>query len=530
MKLLMILFWITTLLQAAALTVIPQPQSIKYNSDTFVLDEHTKIYQESLLSDQAVAYLQEHLQKSSDYRLKQSLSPSTLNFLVNRQLEDEAYELNITKKQISISAHTPSGYFYGVITLMQMMDAHIWSDQSDLKKNAYPLTGLFMSDAPAFKWRGMMLDSARNFFSVGYVKKFIDRMAQYKLNRFHWHLSDDEAWRIEIKKYPKLTTVGSVRGDDTLMPYSMFPTMKGKKQGKQEGFYTQKEIQDIVAYAKARSIEILPEIDLPAHAKAAIISYPELLYNPQDSSDYHSVQKVHNNTIDIGLKSTYIFTQNIIAELSQLFDFEYVHLGGDEIPKGAWSGSPSVQKLKETHHLKTTQELQAYFFSKLAQQLHQHQKKLITWQASYSTKIQAEGHIVMAWQSHKKALKALQEGQSVIFSPAPYLYFDQKQSHAKDALGHHWAGVVTKEKVYSYHHKLSSLSPQNRPLGIQGALWSEYADSEAKADYLSFPRLLILSELAWSKSKPQKYKHFQKRLQYHQQNQLLTQKINFCAD
>ena len=197
-----------------------------------------------------------------------------------------------------------------------------------------------------------MLDSSRNFFSTTYVKKFIDRMAQHKLNRFHWHLTDDEGWRIEIKKYPLLTKVGATRGPGTKLPFSTYPAMRGSKKKRQSGYYTQKQIREIVAYAKARSVEILPEIDMPGHAKAAIVSYPKLLQDPKDKSNYRSVQKVSNNTVNPGMESTYVFIDNVITELSRLFPFGYIHLGGDEVPKGAWKKSPAVAKLMQKKRFK----------------------------------------------------------------------------------------------------------------------------------------------------------------------------------
>jgi len=255
---------------------------------------------DSKLASNAISYLQQHLKRAAGYTLRQASSKqrNSIRFHLSRAKvkRAEGYRVSISSDNILIEARDKAGFFYAVVSLMQLMDNSIWGNKYSQK--VWKISACKIVDYPRYRWRGMMLDSARNFFSVAYVKKFIDRMAQHKLNRFHWHLSDDEGWRIAISRYPLLTKVGAKRGPGTKLPFSTFPAMRGAKNRVQSGYYTQSQIHDIVRYAKARSIEILPEIDMPAHAKALVVSYPSLLLDPTDKSSFRSVQKIANNVIN----------------------------------------------------------------------------------------------------------------------------------------------------------------------------------------------------------------------------------------
>jgi len=368
-----------------------------------------------------------------------------------------------------------------------------------------------------------MLDTSRNFFSKNYVKKFIDRMAQVKLNRFHWHLTDDEAWRIEIKKYPKLTQIGSIRGPGTTLPFSTYPAMRGPKNKVQSGYYSQRDIKEIVAYAKARSIEILPEIDMPGHAKAAIVSYPELLTDPQDKSKYRSVQKIQNNTVNPALESTYIFLDNIIAELTTLFPFGYIHMGGDEVPSGAWKKSPAVRSLMQQKKLKNREEVQNYFFTRLDNILAKHQRTMIYWQevAKKNKKLRSQ-NIFMAWKSTKDTKRLVKQKHQVIMTPVQYLYFDQQYKRNKKEPGHTWSTPISTKKVYRF-------KPLNSPYikGIQACLWSETLLNEKIADYLAWPRMFSLAEVAWTTQNKRGWERFYKRVSKNALERLRKQGIAY---
>ena len=513
--------------------LIPKPLSFQALKGHFVISNETSYRTDTHLSENAIAYLQEHLSHNSLYTLhaSQQQNEDQLTYLLDATLNDEAYKLYINSRGITLRAGTASGFFYATVTLMQLMDAEIWSVQSEKEsKTSWRLPACEIEDAPHFKWRGMMLDSSRNFFSVSYVKKFIDRMAQYKLNLFHWHLSDDEGWRVEIKQYPRLTEVGSKRGPGTQLPFSFYPAMRGPKDKMQAGFYAQEEIKEIVAYAAKRSINILPEIDIPAHAKAAVTAYPKLLQDPKDTSRYRSVQKISNNTIDPGLPSSYLFLDNVIGELTTLFPFEYIHLGGDEVPKKAWEGSPSVQRLMKKEHLQNNSEVERYFFKRMDAILKKHHRKMVAWQEVFRDHNGLrKGTIIMAWRGNGALQKAVKNDVKVVAAPAQFLYFDQQYLKQKGEYGHTWAGPTDTKEVYSYkplqhvHTNNTASSLQ----GVQACLWSERAFNEKIADYLVWPRALALSEVAWSAQNTRNWKNFKKRMARGGLQRLRVQKIHY---
>ena len=514
-------------LHAASNPIIPKPFYYQSLHGSFDLSLNSSYLNTSPLSANALVYLEAHL--SGTLKKVQQKQSASLFFLYKKEMRSESYTLRVTDKQITIEASDSAGFFYATVSLMQLMEAKVWS--TDIQKiETWRIPAVYIEDHPQYPWRGMMLDTARTFYSVAYVKKFIDRMAQMKLNRFHWHLSDDEGWRIEIKRYPLLTQVGSSRGPGTLLPFSTFPTMKGPKNRIEKGYYTQEEIKEIVAYASLRSIEILPEIDLPAHSKAAVVSYPHLLQDPQDTGHYTSIQKVSNNTIDAGLESSYLFIDNVIKELTSLFPFEYIHLGGDEIPKGAWRASPAVQKLMKVQGLKDRRAVQGYFFTRLDAILKKHRRALVAWQEilKYGATLRDKS-IVMSWRDNGAERKALNRGKKVVASSAKYLYLDQQYVKSSNEPGHTWAGPTDTKELYSYKVPLKKVSKryQKNFLGIHGCLWSERAPSEAIADYLSWPRLFALSELAWSGTQKKDWNHLKQRILHHGLKQLNAQHVHY---
>lgn len=513
--------------------IIPKPQMFQLLEGRFIITAQTHYSTQTPLASNAIDYLQQQLQVNADYTIKKAeTSPDdVISYKLDHTLKEEAYTLQITSQVIVIKSNSQSGFFYATMSLMQLMDARIWTLQkSKNPQKSWTVPACYVEDSPRFKWRGMMLDSSRNFFSVAYVKKFIDRMAQHKLNVFHWHLTDDEGWRIEIKKYPLLTKVGAKRGPGTKLPFSLYPAMRGPKDKMQEGYYTQDDIREIVAYAAKRSVNILPEIDVPAHAKAAVTAYPELLQDPKDKSRYTSVQKVDNNTMDAGLESTYLFLENIIEEVVTLFPFEYIHLGGDEIPKGAWQKSPAVAKLMQKEHLKETKEVQAYFFAKMDKVLAKHNRKMIAWQEvrKHNSALR-DSTIIVAWRSDGAGIKAAKNGHKVIMSPAQYLYFDQQYVKSKEEPGHTWAGPTDTKEVYSYRPVSNRLSVKqaHNIQGVHGTLWSETALDEQIADYLAWPRMFALSEIAWSTKKQKNRADFEVRAFGEGLKRLDSQKIQY---
>lgn len=508
--------------------IIPKPQKVLSGSGTFLLTKQTTYLSDTSLSKNAIAYLQNHLKQNSGYLLQKGKASKTdtirFDYDPKKIKKAEAYRLHIEKNKISIKAGDKAGFFYAVVSLMQLMDPAIWGESGlDRVKKSWSIPSCTIEDYPRFKWRGMMLDTSRNFFSKNYVKKFIDRMAQHKLNRFHWHLTDDEGWRIEIKQYPLLTKRGARRGPGTKLPFSTYPAMRGPKNKVQSGYYTQDDIREIVAYAKVRSIEILPEIDMPGHAKAAIVAYPKLLQDPKDKSHYRSVQKVSNNTINPGMESSYVFLENVIAEVSELFPFSYIHMGGDEVPKGAWEKSPAVKRLMAKEGLKNVKEVQNYFFTRLDKILAKKNRKMIAWQEVIQGKATLrQNDMFMAWKSQKSGTKIVKQQRSVIMTPVQYLYFDQQYSRSKKEPGHTWSTPVSTRKTYSFDPGNSSYIR-----GVQACLWSETLLNEKIADYLAWPRALALSEVAWTAQKKRNWKAFQKRASKEGLKRLKVQGIHY---
>ncbi|QOR61678.1 beta-N-acetylhexosaminidase [Sulfurovum sp. ST-21] len=511
---------------AGLVNIIPKPQKIITKKGTFQLTQHTRYYSDTPLADNALDYLKLHLQASSGYRLLSSKRSAQITFHYNpkQNKKKEGYQLSITKEKITVEARDSAGFFYATITLMQLMAPEIWSNQQ--KRKQWKIPACIIEDAPHFRWRGIMLDTSRNFFSTTYIKKFIDRMAQYKLNRFHWHLTDDEGWRIEIKHYPLLTGIGATRGPGTKLPFSTYPAMRGPKNHVQSGYYTQQEIREIVAYAKARAIEILPEIDLPSHAKAAVTAYPKLLLDPQDKSQYHSVQKISNNTINPAIETTYRLLETVLKEVATLFPFSYIHLGGDEVPKGAWARSPAVNKLMNEKGMQSRKEVTNYFFVRMDSILAMCGKKMAIWQEAIEGKpMVRKSTLVMAWKNTEAGIVSAKKGYATVMAPVQFLYFDQQYIRSKQEPGHSWSSPVSLKKVYSFSPLSNTGKATSYIQGINACLWSETLLNEDIADYLAWPRILALSEVAWSSNR--NWNDFKHRVQKGALPRLKAQHINY---
>jgi len=517
-----LLLLLLMVMPALAADMIPRPLKISYGRGVYVLSEISGYRSDTPLARKALAYLESHL----GYRLHtvshKGRGTLSFHYAPEKVREKEGYRLKVSPRTVTIEARDAAGFFYGVVSLMQLADPEIWRYGTG-KKRRWHIPVCQIEDAPRYHWRGIMLDSARHFFSTAYIKKFIDRMAQYKLNRFHWHLTDDEGWRIEIERYPLLTKVGAKRGPGTRLPFSLFPAMRGEKKRVEEGYYSQKEIREIVAYAKARCIEILPEIDMPGHAKAAVMAYPEVLQDPQDRSRYRSMQKIENNTIDPGKESSYLFLEGVIAEVSRLFPFAYIHLGGDEVPRGAWRRSPSVQRLMREKRLKDREAVKNYFFARMDAILAKYGKKMVAWQEVLSGKPNVrENDIFMAWKSRKSGMEMMRRGYNTLMAPVAYLYFDQQYVRRKNEPGHTWSTPVSMRKVYRFNPGNSRYLK-----GVHACLWSETIPYEKVADYLAWPRVLALSEVAWTAERRRRWKEFRHALCHGGLKRLQVQKIYY---
>ena len=401
----------------------------------------------------------------------------------------EAYHLAVTPENITIEASSEAGLYYGLQTLLQLFVGDMRDDKS------HKIPCLTITDAPAQAWRGIMLDESRHFFGTQTVKQMLDWMAFYKLNKFHWHLTDTPGWRIEIKKYPKLTTVGGIGNEsDPQAPAA---------------FYTQKEIKEIIRYASARFIEVIPEIDMPGHAAAANRAYPE--YSGGGSEKYPEF------TFNPGKEATYGYLTDILREVGELFPSKYIHIGGDEVHFGNhhWNNLPEVKSLMGEHGLKDLQQIEYYFLNRMADSIKALNKTMIGWDEIVNAKVPAELSMVMWWRHDKpeELQKALDMGYKTVLCPRIPLYFDFVQ-HDSHTSGRRWAGdFVTLEKAQNFNVSYASYLANypDQIVGIQANLWSETFDTKERLLYMTFPRIAALAEAAWAKQTGS-YDDFLKRL------------------
>lgn len=405
-------------------------------------------------------------------------------------LPDEGYRLNVTSSGITILSKTESGVLYGLQTLIQLIP-------DSLEKGSVQIPFVQIEDFPRFKYRGLHLDVGRHMFPVSFIKTYIDLISAYKLNTFHWHLTEDQGWRIEIKKYPKLTSIGGYR-DQTLIG-QLRKTPHQFNVSKYGGYYTQEEIKDVVNYASSRYITVVPEIEMPGHALAALSAYPELAcgHNP---GPFKAADKwgVFEDVFCAGKEQTYDFLEDVLDEVLTLFPSKYIHIGGDESPKARWKECEFCQKKIKKHNLKDEHELQSFFIQRMEKYLNKKGRKIIGWDEILEGGL-APNATVMSWRGIKGGVAAAQQNHDVIMTPSTHLYIDYAESKSVEeplTIG----GPRHLEKVYSYDPVPASLTPEQRKyiIGVQANMWTEYLTSPEKVNYMLFPRVFALSEIAWS--------------------------------
>ena len=419
--------------------------------------------------------------------------------LADTGLGPEGYQLEVRERRIAVTGESPAGVFYGLQTLKQLMPE---------VGNAIPL--VFIRDRPRFPYRGLMLDVGRHFMPPEYIKRFIDQMARYKFNRFHWHLTDDQGWRIEIKKYPRLTEVGSTR-TETLIGRVTDPHLRydGTPHG---GFYTQEEIREIVRYAAARHVTVIPEIEMPGHSTAALAAYPHLACT-QGSFAVSKKWGVHDN-IYCPREKTFRFLEDVLGEVMDLFPGRYIHIGGDEAPKTQWKTS-AAQAVIQREGLESEQQLQSYFIRRIEKFVNAKGRWIIGWDEIIEGGL-APNATVMSWRGMAGGIAAAKAGHDVVMAPSSHTYFDYYQSNARGeplAIGGH----TPIEKVYAFEPVPDSLSKEEAShiLGAQGQLWTEYMKTGAAVDYMAYPRALALAEVVWSPRETKDWFHFVQRLDRH---------------
>lgn len=412
----------------------------------------------------------------------------TIQFKGNSSLKSEAYILDIDSL-IIIEASDAAGHFYGMMSLLQRIGE---------RKHIVYVQKVRIEDAPAFQWRGLHLDVSRHFFTVDEVKRFLDLMALYKFNTFHWHLTDDQGWRIEIKKYPKLTSIGGYRDSTVIGHYSDSP--RRYDTNKYGGFYTQAQIKEVVAYAKMLQIDVVPEIEMPGHARAALAAYPELSCSGEEMNVV-GLWGVFDE-IFCSQESTIAFLHNVLDEVIALFPYEYIHIGGDEAPKVEWNKCDKCRKVMEANGLHNAHELQSYFIGRMDKYLTVKGKKIIGWDEILEGGLSPNA-AVMSWRGEEGGIEAAKQAHYVVMSPTSFCYFDYYQSgHSSEPLA--IGGYLPLEKVYQYSPVPESLTPEQAKfvLGGQANLWTEYISDFKQVEYMVFPRALAMIQNLWCEEKP----------------------------
>lgn len=494
--------------KSISLPLIPLPKECKLQSGSFTLSSTTQIVTKSNSLQNEIDFLNQYLNTYYGFKLNViSTLPKAGNYILFDAPDWEAglkenYHLNISKQTISILAEgNGAGNFYAIQTLIQLLPIQ--------KNNQVLIPCVQIKDAPRFQWRGMHLDVCRHFFSTTFIKKYIDLMAMYKMNTFHWHLTEDQAWRIEIKKYPKLTSVGAWRKGSMIGAYKD-QTFDSIPYG---GFYTQEEIKEIVSYATKRHITIVPEIEMPGHSVAAIAAYPWL----SCAGKQLEVEKSWGVFEDVYCTkdSTFQFLENVLDEVIALFPSQYIHIGGDESPKTRWKVCAQCQSVIKKEKLKDEHELQSYFIKRIEKYLNSKGKQIIGWDEILEGGL-APNAAVMSWRGTEGGIAAAKQKHNVVMTPGSHCYFDHYQSSPTDeplAIG----GYTPLEKVYAYEPipKELNAEEQHYILGAQANVWTEYISTEKHVEYMAVPRMAALAEVLWTPKEKKDETNFLERVQTH---------------
>ncbi len=501
--------------------IIPAPSFQQINDGVFELSSSTGVFSESEFT-QVAEFLTSYIKYGSNIQLKSEESKNVINFKKDTSITNpEGYLLEVTSNEITVAASSAKGAFYAVQSLRQLLPASF--ENSTFKGSSVSIQNIKITDAPQFKYRGMHLDVGRHFFPVDFIKKYIDLMSMLKMNTFHWHLTEDQGWRIEIKKYPKLQEIAAFRKETLIGHYSDQPhQFDGKRYG---GFYTQEQIKDIVKYASERQIDVIPEIEMPGHSQAALSAYPELgcKGKPIDVATKWGVFE----DIYCPKESTFKFLEDVLDEVMALFPSKYIHIGGDEAPKTRWKNCAHCQALIKKEGLKDEHGLQSYFITRMEKYINSKGKQIIGWDEILEGGL-APNATVMSWRGTAGAVTAAKQQHDVILTPGSHCYFDHYQSTKEDeplAIG----GFLPLEKVYSFNPIPKELTKEEAKyvLGAQGNVWTEYMNNSKQVEYMAFPRMIALSEVVWSKNQNKNYENFKTRLEFYQQR-LDARDVNYA--
>ena len=502
---------------STSLNLIPLPAKCAVRAGEFTVNPQTKIVlgANTVQMQHAVARLNEQLKLAAGFELavvERGASENALTCTLNPKLSgDEAYKLSVKKNGVQVEAKTPRGIFYAMQTIRQLLPAQIESrHQAVGVKWAIPCVEI--EDAPRYSYRGLHLDVARHFMSKSEVMQYIDLLAYHKMNTFHWHLTEDQGWRLEIKKYPKLTEVGAYR-NRTLKGAYVAPEKRQWDNTRYGGFYTQDDVREVLAYAEKRFVTVIPEIELPGHAVAALTAYPQ--YSCTGGPfEVEGLWGVFND-IFCPKDETFAFLEDILTEVAELFPSEYIHIGGDEAPKVRWSRCHACQERMKKEGLKDEHELQSYFIARIEKFLAGKGKKIIGWDEILEGGVTPSATVMYwrTWASSDAIVKAIRSGNSVIMTPNAYAYFDYYQANPKTE-PHTIGGYVPIWKVYSYEPTPAGLTAEEakRVLGFQANVWTEYMPNFGHVLYMAYPRAAAVAEVGWIPKEKRDYDSFQERL------------------
>jgi hexosaminidase len=522
------LFFINVLfcsaLFAQQINIIPQPLSVIKQKGKFTITSATKLVVKDKKDYATASFLNKYLEEYYGIKLKQVSTDADKSITISSGNQEEgltasAYKFQSGSSGIQISGNSALGSFYGMQTLIQLLPLE--------KSKALIIPAVDIVDEPRFAYRGAMLDVCRHFFSVSFIKKYIDYLALHKINYFHWHLTEDQGWRIEIKKYPNLTKVGSIRNGTIIGRYPG----KGSDNTMDAGFYTQEQVKEIVEYATQRFITVIPEIEMPGHSGAAIAAYPLLSCFPNDktvipanmiseksklelaSGRVKLVQETWGVHTDVYAPTEYTFKflEDVLDEVIALFPSKYIHIGGDECPKDAWKKSEFCQQMIKEKGLKDEHGLQSYFIQRIEKYINKKGRTLIGWDEILEGGL-APNAMVMSWRGEEGGIAAAKQNHTVIMTPGSHVYLDHAQTKNMDSVT--IGGFLPYEKVYSYEPVPKELNAQQATyvLGAQGNLWTEYVANPSKAEYQLFPRLSALSEVLWSSKENKNWPAFQDKM------------------
>lgn len=514
-----------TTAQINNISIIPQPVDIQAANGAFILTKTASIGFGKPEARPIAEMLAQQLNTPTGFAIKPQQGQSgsiqfILNDSPNAQIGNEGYTLEASPKGVLITANQPAGLFYGMQTLIQLLPREIGSKQPS--KITWTIPAVKITDYPRFAWRGIMLDVSRHFFSKEDVKRFIDQIARWKYNTFHWHLTDDEGWRIQIQSLPKLTEVGAWRVPRAGHFGSLDPPKPGEA-ATDGGFYTQDDIREVIQYAQSRFVTIVPEIDVPGHSMAAIASYPELSctrdtstkVNPgSDFSEWYgnnTFKMLIENTLNPSDEKVYVFLEKVFSEVAALFPSPYIHVGGDECYKGYWAEDEGCQALMKKLNIRHVEDLQGYFMNRIEGILKSKGKKLIGWDEILDGGISPEA-TVMSWRGTKGGIEAARLGHYVVMTPTTFAYLDYNQGE-KTVDPPIYAGLRV-QKSYSFEPVPDGVDAKYI-LGGQANLWTEHVPTLRYAEYMMYPRAWALADVYWSPKTSKNWDGFVKRMETH---------------